>query len=230
MTPSADSAFSALRTRRQWLVFLGIAVAAIVAAHLLDRVVWQDLRALRVNDRDWGRLLRSMGYLPTWIVIAGAIWLHDRADAMVSASGGEPTAHWGWRGGLVVLAPTISGAIAEVLKMLIRRQRPVPDVFGYQWRPFSDDPFSSRALGMPSSHVMVAFAGATVLARLFPRAWWLWYLLAGGCALTRVLAVGHFFSDVVVAAILGYAVGVVMARSGGFGRALSGKHRLHDGL
>ena len=73
---------------------------------------------------------------------------------------------------------------------------------------------------MPSSHVMVAFAGAAVLSRVFPRAWWIWYLLASGCALTRVLALGHFFSDTVVAAFLGYVVGVVMARTGGFGRAL----------
>jgi membrane-associated phospholipid phosphatase len=65
-----------------------------------------------------------------------------------------------------------------------------------------------------------------VLSRIFPRAWWLWYLLAVGCALTRLLALGHFFSDTVVAALLGYAVGVVMARSGGFGRSLQRREAL----
>ena len=120
----------------------------------------------------------------------------------------------------MVLAPTIAGALAEVLKMFVRRLRPSPDVFGYQWRPFSEDVLSTRGLGMPSSHAIVAFAAAAVLSRLFPRTWWLWYLLASGCAATRLLALGHFFSDTVVAAFLGYAVGVVMARSGGFGRSL----------
>ena len=120
----------------------------------------------------------------------------------------------------MILAPAVAGALAEVLKMLVRRLRPVPDDFMYQWRPYSEDLLSTKGLGMPSSHAIVAFAAAAVLSRLFPRAWWLWYALAAGCAATRLLALGHFFSDTVVAAFLGYAVGVIMARSGGFGRAL----------
>jgi membrane-associated phospholipid phosphatase len=35
----------------------------------------------------------------------------------------------------------------------------------------------------------------------------LWYALAAGCAATRVLALGHFLSDTVVAAVLGVMVG-----------------------
>jgi membrane-associated phospholipid phosphatase len=54
--------------------------------------------------------------------------------------------------------------------------------------------------------VLVAFGGAAVLAHLYPRARWLWYTLAAGCAATRVLAMGHFLSDTVVAAVLGVAV------------------------
>jgi membrane-associated phospholipid phosphatase len=55
--------------------------------------------------------------------------------------------------------------------------------------------------------VLVAFGGAAVLAHLYPRARWLWYTLAAGCAATRVLAMGHFLSDTVVAAVCGLAVG-----------------------
>ena len=69
-----------------------------------------------------------------------------------------------------------------------------------------------RGLGMPSSHVLVAFAGAAALARLFPRATLLWYLLAIGCAATRVLALGHFLSDVVAAAVLGWFVAELLWR------------------
>lgn len=214
MDPATDSALDASRRRRQWLVFLAAAVAAIAVSHLLDHAVWQQVRDAKVNDRDWGRLLRSLGYLPTWLVVAGALWLHDRgAPARV--------AHWGWRGGLLVLAPALAGALAEGLKMLVRRVRPDPDVFAYQWRPYGQDLLSTRGLGMPSSHVAVAFAGAAVLSRLFPRAWWLWYLLATGCAATRLLALGHFLSDTVAAALLGYVVGVVLAGTGGFRRSLA---------
>jgi membrane-associated phospholipid phosphatase len=104
----------------------------------------------------------------------------------------------------------ISGGVAEVLKLLFRRERPGLHDGASVFRAFSDRPFSTSALGMPSSHVMVAFAGAVVLARLFPRTAPVAYLLAAGCAATRVLAHAHFASDVVVGALAGWAVGALM--------------------
>ena len=213
MNSATTPAWRALRTRRQWLVFGALAVTAAVVAQALDHSAWQVLRDPRIHEKDLGRLLRLIGYLPVWCIVAVALWMQDRSDP-------DRRARWGWRGGLVLLAPTVGGALAEVLKLLVRRLRPSADVFAYAWRPFSDDTFSTRGLGLPSSHTMVAFAGAAAISRVFPRAWGLWYLLAAGCAATRVLSLGHFLSDTVVAAFLGYSVGVVLARSGGFGRSL----------
>lgn len=173
-----------------------LALVAVALAHALDGVAWRYARVLSVNDKDWGRLLRSMGYLPTWGVVAFGFWLQQREHPQRSRCA--------WA---LLLAPALSGGVAEVLKLLIRRLRPNPDLFEYVFRPFAEGPLSNRGMGMPSSHAMVAFGGAAVLAQLFPRARWLWYLLASGCAATRVLALGHFLSDVVVAAALGLAVG-----------------------
>ncbi len=202
---AADGRMPASSRRGSWIaplaIAIAIALALMVAAHLLDQSAWSGLRDPKVYERDWGRLLRSFGYLPTWLIIAIGLWTHDR-----------PERGWGWRGGLIMLAPTVGGAVAEVLKLLVRRLRPDADTFVYAFRAFNDHPLTNGGLGMPSSHVLVAFAGATAMARLFPRAWWLWYLLAAGCALTRVLAVAHFLSDTVVAAILGYAVGDLLSR------------------
>lgn len=199
----------ALRTPRQWVIFGALAVVSVVFAHLLDETVWRSLRDARIYEKDLGRMLRLMGFLPVWLVIAIGLWMHDR-----------PSPGWGWRGGLAILSPTAGGAAAEVLKILVRRLRPDSTTFGYLFRPFSEDPFSSRGLGMPSSHAMVAFAGAAALARIFPRAWWLWYLLAAGCIVTRMLALGHFLSDTIAGALLGYVIGVLLSRAGGFGRRL----------
>jgi len=74
------------------------------------------------------------------------------------------------------------------------------------FRPWSDHPFSTAQLGLPSSEAAVAFAAAAALARLFPETGLLWYALAAGCALTRVASGAHFTSDVVLAAFVGYAV------------------------
>ena len=186
--------------RAPWAPII-VALLAIGVAHLLDQLAWSSLRDPQVYERDLGRLLRSIGYLPTWLIVAIGCWTYDR-----------PNRGWGWRGGLVMLAPLTGGALAEGLKLVVRRLRPDAQTFGYVFRPFADHPFSNGGLGMPSSHTLVAFAGATALARLFPRAWWLWYLLAVGCAITRVLANAHFLSDTVAAAALGWFVGELLSR------------------
>ncbi len=169
-------------------------LATILVAHLLDAAAWR-LRLPAVYEKDWGRLLRIIGFLPMWGVLALAFWLEERGNERR----GPGTA-------LLILAPTLGGAAAEVLKLLLRRVRPDPDAFGYLFRAFSDDPFSNRGLGLPSSHALVAFAGAFALARIFPQARWVFYTMAAGCGATRVLANAHYFSDIVVAACVAWGI------------------------
>jgi membrane-associated phospholipid phosphatase len=195
-----------------WTHWLVVSAVAIVAAHLLDETAWRLVRLPTVYEKDWGRMLRSMGFLPTWLLIALAWWLQVR----------EPVAR---RAGtwLLVLGPTLGGLAAEVLKLLVRRLRPDPELFGYAFRSFADAPWSNRGMGMPSSHTLVAFAGAFALARLFPRARWVFYVLAAGCGLSRVMASAHFLSDTVVAACVGW--GVVAGLSSGINGRLLTQHR-----
>lgn len=179
------------RLKSRWIIWLLVSCALVVLAHVLDPYAWRMLRKPNVYETDWGRLLRSAGYLPTWGLIAFAVW-RERRDAREA-----------W---LLIGSPTVGGALAEVAKLVVRRLRPDPDTFGYAFRAFADGPWSNRGLGMPSSHVLVAFAGAFMLAARFPRAAGAFYLVAVGCALTRVMANAHYLSDTVVAACLGWAV------------------------
>ena len=186
--------------RPAWGRWLLVSVIAIAAAHLLDETAWRLVRVPSVYDKDWGRLLRSMGFLPTWLLIATAFWLPVR----------EPDAR---RAGtrLLVLGPTLGGLAAEVIKLLSRRLRPDAEQFAYAFRSFADAPFSNRGMGLPSSHTLVAFAGAFALARLFPRARWVFYGLAAGCGLSRVMATAHYLSDTVVAACVAWGVVAAIA-------------------
>lgn len=179
------------RGTTRWITWLLVSCALVAIAHLLDPLAWRVLRKANVYETDWGRLLRSAGYLPTWGLIAFAV-CRERRDARE-----------GW---LLIGSPTLGGALAEVVKLVVRRLRPDPDTFGYAFRAFADGPWSNRGLGMPSSHTLVAFAGAAMLAARFPRAAGAFYLVAVGCALTRVMSNGHFLSDTVAAACLGWAV------------------------
>jgi len=166
----------------------------------LDTWAWQHLRVEDVYGKDWGRLLRIAGFLPTWMLGSLALILTD------AGPGSPPPRRFWWRGMLLTVAPLVAGLICEVLKILLRRERPGLHDGTYFFRSFADHPFSTGAIGLPSSHTMVAFAGAGMASYLFPRSWPAWMLLAAGCAFTRVAAQAHFLSDVVLAGMAGLLV------------------------
>jgi membrane-associated phospholipid phosphatase len=180
----------------------------------LDGWAWQHLRVEDVYGKDWGRLFRIAGFLPTWMLGSLALVLSDRGTM------NPPPGRFWRRGMLLTVAPLAAGLLCEVLKILLRRERPSLHDGTYFFRSFADHPFSTGAIGLPSSHTMVAFAGAGIASYLFPRTWPAWMLLAAGCAFTRVAAGAHFLSDVTLAAIAGLFVArLTWMRSGIPGRA-----------
>lgn len=187
---------------RRLALTLVAAALATTLAFLLDSWAWRHLAARSVYDTDWGRMLRVTGSLVFWAPLALAVWLEGRARRSEHARAG-------W---LLLAAPTLAGGFAELLKLLVRRERPSLHAGEYFYRGFGERAFDTHDLGFPSSHVVVAFAGAAVLARLFPRAGAVAYGLALGCAVTRVLAQAHFVSDVVAGGIAGWAVGIWLVR------------------
>jgi len=188
--------------RRRLLLLLLLSVAALVAAHVLDPWAYTVLDWAKPAERDWGRLLRIMGYGPTWLVISIALWLESRRRASPSAEVLRDAAIG------TLVAVTVAAIASEVLKMLIRRERPSPTLgLSYQFRAFSEQPLSTRNLGMPSGHATVAFAGAAALNRRFPGAGPVILALAVGCGLTRVFSQAHFLSDAVAGALGGWWVG-----------------------
>lgn len=185
-----------LLSRTLWLLAF-VAVFAAVPM-LADRWAYDNLHVERIYDQDWARLLRQMGWFPTWMIASLAVWTAQRP---INAALAKRNA---W---LIVLAPGAGGLLSELIKLLVRRQRPELNGGDYGFRPWSEDPFSSAGLAMPSGHTAVAFAACTALAHIFPGARWIWYSLAFGCGLTRVMARGHFVSDVAVGALLGWCAG-----------------------
>lgn len=184
---------------------LTLTLIAFVAATFVDTWAYHHLTNPAVYDRDWGRLLRVMGFLGTWVALAVALWLHERGDDRLGALAAR-------RGWLLLGSAAFGGLLAEVLKLLIRRERPAVHDGLYGFRDFAERTWSTAGLALPSSHALVAFGGAAMLARLYPRARWVGYVLAAGCAITRVLAQAHFVSDVVLAAGLGWIVAWMLAR------------------
>ena len=182
-----------------------LALVATTAVFLLlpglDAWAFVHVRAEGVYTRDWGRLLRVMGFAPTWVLIALGITLSRRG---LRASRGDRAVR---TPGLFLLASiAATGLVGELVKLAVRRGRPGPSAGLYELVPWTGS-WSTGALGFPSTHAIVAFAGTFAMARLSPRSAPVWLALGAGCALTRLLDGKHFLSDVVAAAAL--AAGLV---------------------
>lgn len=184
------------------LLFLGVFVLAV----LLDPWAYRALLAPESRHADWAQGLRQLGYLPTWLVIALLIYLHDAGRPGESARGIGPLLLK--RAGPVFAAAALSGLIANILKPLIGRLR--PDELGIT--RFAPRPSllwaqaSEVGFGLPSGHAAVAFGGCAIVGLLWPAWRTPMLLLAAGCALTRLLAGAHALSDTVLAAGIGLAV------------------------
>ena len=184
---------------------LGWTTVLFFLACLLDPWAYAQWHDPKVYERDWGRTLRIMGFLGTWLALAIAIALQEGADAAR-----RPLAKR--RAQLLFWSAALGGLVAEVGKLLFRRERPEMHGGEYGFRAFGERTWSTSGLALPSSHTLVAFAGAAMLARLYPRARWVGYTLAAGCAATRVMARAHFLSDTVMAAGLGWIVAFALTR------------------
>lgn len=186
-----------LRVKKSPFAIVLAFAAFILVAHLLDSFFYQHFVLTNVYDKDWGRTLRVLGFLPLWLVVALIVGLQDQ--------------NWR-RARLIALSVIASGIAGELLKLLFRRERPNAHDGHYVFRAFTERPFHSGGLALPSSHAVVAFGAAAMLARLFPRARYVFWAMAWGCGLSRVAARAHFFSDVVVAFTVSWTIAWLVER------------------
>lgn len=187
---------------------IALAAAGFVVASLLDRWAYTSLWAKHAEFRDWARALRSLGYWPTWVAVSAIFILIDRRGTY--APNAWPIRDRWTRGVLLVVSTGLAGVLAEVLKLVIRRERPELSDGVYAFREYSKGLFDTGGLGLPSSHTAVAFAAAIVIARFHPPAAPVLLMAAVGCGLTRVLDRAHYVSDAYGGALVGWAVVAVI--------------------
>jgi membrane-associated phospholipid phosphatase len=178
------------------LVFLGLLV--------IDPFMLERSRALAPEARKFFRTITDIGrsnwmLIPTGAAIALALVLRQR--------------HVGFRNSAAygLIASTIgfvfvsvggAGLIANLAKNIIGRARPqLFDTMGpLDFELFA---FSRDHASLPSGHATNIFAFATVIGILWPRGRVLLYTVAAWIAASRVLIGEHYFTDVVLGAILG---------------------------
>ena len=224
------------------MVALMVLLATMLGA-FADQWAFDHLFVADVYGRhEWAQCLKDLGTLYPWLAAAVLVFLlENRRQAGLDAAPWPEALRRALR---VVLSPTVAGALTAVVKLVVRRPRPprdghspivhLFDVVGNLFRPgaFTHDAWMNVTVdnSFPSGHTTVSFAAAFALARLYSRTAWVWYALAAGCALTRVMDRAHHLSDVVFAAGVGWFAAAMVAwgtrKSGERFDAWCGRRRL----
>ncbi|MFM9995362.1 MAG: phosphatase PAP2 family protein [Phycisphaerales bacterium] len=207
---------------RDGLTVLG-ALAGYLLLSLLDRAAYKALFVGHANlnwleDAEWYKLLRVLGSLWTWSLIALVFIAHDTGRALDAGARREGRGPAWERGVRIFAAAVVAGLLAELAKVVVGRWRPI-DTDGYYVYSGLVAGFLKPANGMPSSHAAVAFGSMLTLAVYVPRATGILIAAAAGCCLSRVLSGAHFVTDTFVGAAFGYA-GARLVRPGGWSGAL----------
>lgn len=109
--------------------------------------------------------------------------------------------------GHLLLGLGISFGLVWTGKLLVSRQRP-KWFTGSEWvstfTGFLPGWQNMKFQSLPSGDAAIAFLVSFILAGYFPRHRPIFYILAAGCAASRVVLRYHYLSDVILGAALGY--------------------------
>ncbi|MGD9693062.1 MAG: phosphatase PAP2 family protein [Phycisphaerales bacterium] len=181
------------------------------AASALDRAAFHLFHVQGVRDYSLFFAVKWLGTITPWLIIAVAILVIDALRAPPSVPSSARALHI-IRRPLFLLASAISaGALAELLKIVFRRERPIYHDGLHMLRPLTERPFHSGGLDLPSSHVAVAFGAACALAFIAPPFRIPALLIASLVGVARMLEGSHSLSGVTLAAALAWACSRALA-------------------
>jgi membrane-associated phospholipid phosphatase len=192
---------SAWPTRSMPLLAVAAGLILFLIMPSLDKNILDGLAAW--GDDGLGRLFAKGAYWAGHGAVQIAICVLWLAAAKYYKSKAEL-----YHGGAALAAVVGSGILVQILKHLIGRARPRMTL--PPWEHLGPS-FDSDLHSFPSGHTTTSFALAAVLAHRFPRQAWIFYSLAGLVGVGRVVGGSHYPSDVLAGAILGLAVGWIMA-------------------
>lgn len=196
--PSLQPNAVAVRRRLQLSVWV-IVFAALVISIRYDRYmsVWGQ-EYLKILPGHVIASFRDFGQVTPVIAVTLALAYYDRRRGPLV--------------GAMVVATALAGALQGIGKLVIHRYRPYAastvglslDDWQALWVGWGWHREPTKLQAFPSGHTCLAFAFAGVLAAFYPRARWVFWTLAVGCAFSRYIDEMHWVSDCIAGGSLGY--------------------------
>ncbi|MCF6322563.1 MAG: phosphatase PAP2 family protein [Rhizobiaceae bacterium] len=198
----------------------GIVGALLIFATIIYLLfIWADpllLASVRDPGREFPQIFQyiTMAGQVEWILIISGVILIALSFSQAGRFTGHKFRVWHrvfLFSYFTFTAVSISGLLGVLLKNTIGRARPAftPDTNIWLSIPFED---SYRFASFPSGHATTGGAIAMVLALLFPRWRWLFFLGGISVAVSRPVLGVHFPSDVVAGFVLGIVIVWLYAR------------------
>jgi membrane-associated phospholipid phosphatase len=205
LTDARDVAIAPLRWNKyQWIGFSGF-LGGTALMYTQDEPITDFFQRQRTETKD--KVTKYVfDPLGTWylIPIFGSVYIYGLAAKNPEAETAALMA------GKAII---ISGAYAFVFKEIFQRKRPYdadPPDAGYWGGPGNGFHYNS----FPSGHATVAFAAASAISTYYSDRIWIGitsYSLASLVGVSRIYDNKHWASDVMAGAVLGYAIGRMVA-------------------
>ncbi|HYL05163.1 MAG TPA: phosphatase PAP2 family protein [Thermoanaerobaculia bacterium] len=180
--------------RGDWALF-GTEVAAVVAVGAFDESLQRDVRRPKSAFADsLAKDTRTFGNYGSFEVLGGfylaGLLAHDKRAQETTLDG-------------LFASGIAGGLISPFLKVVVGRNRPNANKGAYDFHPFS------LKVSFPSGEATQAFAVASVISTHYPNPWveLLCYTTAAATSWGRVRQNGHWVSDSLAGALIGFHVG-----------------------
>ena len=212
----SSTEFASLRW--QTCLFL-TANIVLLSALLFDQPVGAGMKHTAPAIRFFGNMLTGFGESGWIIIVSIFLFIEGWAGSLLlkSARSRCRAVMVSRIGGYFLVSIALSGLLANILKRIIGRARPL---HFDDWGPFGFSPFSSHAAfqSFPSGHATTVGAFFAALIFLFPRCRVIFVVCAIWLAATRVMIGAHYPSDVIAGLALGawfsFMTAIVYSRYG----------------